>query len=222
MVGLVSIYHCQSLDAYQTMLWTLAKHLTLHADHWCNSQVIYRLIKVLIAAVFWTVFSFSRSVGILCLCSNLELSAECLTCWAEHLPLLTRSSLSLPPTLFSFLYLLSPSSFILLSLVCYATPNLCFRPLQLAPGNLNKSSFSVFCCKYSHYRHSLPCMLASHFTLVMACTEARTDLLQEHAREIMSSSLSPRLTRPSPVTSTSWFSPSCHPSKSWAALVYLY
>lgn len=91
-----------------------------------------------------TTFSFSKAVGILCQCSNFELSAE-LNASLALLCLLPSPSLALFPSI------LHPSS-----LVSVAQPlNLCFRLLRLASGHLNKSSFSVFCCKYSHYRRSL-------------------------------------------------------------------
>lgn len=142
-----------------------------------NSEaiVIFRFLNV-----SWSILSFFWSVSILC--SNLELSAECLTCWARHLKLLTRSSLSLLPAVFSSPWLLFPSSFTLLfsCVLRNPLPNLCFRPLRLAPGKANKPSFSVFCCKYSHSWCS-PCH-AHWLALVVGSTEARDAFLQEHMK----------------------------------------
>lgn len=136
------------------MLWAL------NILHWPAKQLLY--LELL--HVSWSILSFSWSVSILC--SNLKLSAECLTCWAWHLKSLTSFSFCLfPPAVFSSPRLLFPSSFTLLfSCVLHnPLPNLCFRPLWLAPGKASKPSFSVFCCKYSHSRRFSP-----------SCTLART------------------------------------------------
>lgn len=146
----------------QTMLSTFAQHLTPHTERRCNARVILGPVKVFIAAVVWITFSCSRR--------HLVFMLPSLTPDVAHMLFFVSSPCSVPIPFNND----PPTSSILISPVCCAQPPqpLCFRPLRLAPGNLNlsKPSFSVFCCKYSHSGRSLSCMLASRFTVILSRT----------------------------------------------------
>lgn len=98
-----------------------------------------------------------------------------------------------------------------------------FRPLLLASGhqvNINKPSFSVFCCKYYQCPLSFFHACSLHILLSSWHVLCQSRLLKEHVRE--TSSLSPRLAGPSPRAPAIQFVPFCDPSRSWATLVWLY